>query len=111
MPYLAADKSKLAHWSSRMASAVEQGRQIGVGTAAAHLAGALGKTCWVLLPYYQTDWRWLTARDDTPWYPGVMRLFRQTSMGDWAGVVSEVHSALRSFRCPPAATRLGDLNS
>lgn len=65
---------------------------ISVDTAVAHLAGALGKTVWVLLPY-GADWRWLTERDDSPWYP-TMRLFRQTSPGDWNGVIQQVVHAL-----------------
>jgi hypothetical protein len=67
---------------------------ITVDSAAAHLAGALGKPCWVLLPAYRTDWRWLTGRADAVWYPGVLRLFRQDEDGDWSGVVRAVAAAL-----------------
>lgn len=65
-----------------------------VDTAIAHLAGALGVPCWIMLPYYQTDWRWLTEREDSPWYPGVVRLFRQTSMGEWDPVISRLSDAV-----------------
>jgi Tfp pilus assembly protein PilF len=65
---------------------------ISVDTAVAHLAGALGVPCWLLLPDYRTDWRWLTERDDTPWYPR-MRLFRQRA-GDWDAVIAAVAAAL-----------------
>jgi len=70
---------------------------ISVDTAVAHLAGALGKRCWLLLPAILTDWRWLTVRGDTPWYPGVMRLFRQRG-GGWAEPVAELAEALRALQ-------------
>jgi tetratricopeptide (TPR) repeat protein len=66
---------------------------IAVDTGVAHLAGALGKPVWVLLPA-NSDWRWLEERSDSPWYPG-MRLFRQKVLGAWAGVAGEVMQALQ----------------
>ncbi len=68
---------------------------IGVDTSVIHLAGALGVLSWVLLPAYKADWRWLSDRNDSPWYPGVMRLFRQDMTGTWDSVVSEVGQALQ----------------
>ena len=65
---------------------------IGIDTAVAHLAGALGKPVWLLLAAVP-DWRWLTGRDDSPWYP-TMRLFRQERPGDWGGAVERVKNAL-----------------
>jgi hypothetical protein len=62
-------------------------------TSIVHLAGALGKPVWVLLPA-NPDWRWLLGRDDSPWYP-TARLFRQTSDGDWRSVVDQVRAELR----------------
>ena len=67
---------------------------ISVDTAVAHLAGALGKPCWLLLSDYKTDWRWLVARDDSPWYPGTMRLFRQRPGEGWPALVESVAQAL-----------------
>jgi tetratricopeptide (TPR) repeat protein len=67
---------------------------ITVDTAYAHLAAAMGRRVWVVLPHWKTDWRWLEGRDDSPWYPEVMRLFRQVTRGDWAGVIAEVAQAL-----------------
>jgi len=65
---------------------------IAVDTSVAHVAAALGKPVWLMLPY-SPDWRWLLGRDDSPWYPG-MRLFRQDSGADWAGVVQRLQAAI-----------------
>ena len=65
-----------------------------VDTAIAHLAGAMGKRCWVLLPATDTDWRWLHDRQDSPWYPGRTRLFRQSHGGAWKDVVEDVRKEL-----------------
>lgn len=65
---------------------------ITVDTSMVHLAGALGKETWLLLPY-AADWRWLRGRSDSPWYPSV-RIFRQPRPGDWQSVMLEVAAAL-----------------
>jgi Flp pilus assembly protein TadD len=72
---------------------------ITIDTAVAHLAGALGRPTWVMLPF-NADWRWLLDRADCPWYPTV-RLFRQTRRGDWGPVVAQVAQALRDHRFDP----------
>jgi tetratricopeptide (TPR) repeat protein len=61
---------------------------IAADTAVAHLAGALGKTVWLLLPF-EAEWRWMIAREDSPWYP-TMRLFRQSSPGNWKELIERV---------------------
>ena len=63
-----------------------------VDTSIAHLAGALARPTFVLLPFH-ADWRWRTAREDSDWYPTV-RLFRQPTPGDWASVVEKVGAAI-----------------
>jgi tetratricopeptide (TPR) repeat protein len=68
---------------------------ISVDTAIAHLAGALGKPVWTLLPF-SPEWRWLLDREDSPWYP-TMRLFRQTSFGDWRSVIERAAAELRGM--------------
>jgi hypothetical protein len=81
---------------AELAALVEQlDLVITVDTAVAHLAGALGRPCWILLPWYRQDWRWLQGRADTPWYPSV-RLFRQREMGQWNPVFDEVRGVLQA---------------
>jgi tetratricopeptide (TPR) repeat protein len=72
---------------------------ITVDTAVAHLAGALGKPVWIMLPF-AADWRWLVDRADSPWYPSA-RLFRQRSAGDWQALIERVKQALQT-EAPPA---------
>lgn len=72
---------------------------ISVDTSVAHLAGALGKTVWLLLPY-APDWRWMLQREDSPWYP-TARLFRQRQRGDWDDVIARLKAHLANeLRAP-----------
>ena len=74
---------------------------ITVDTAAAHLAGALGKPAWVALPY-GPDWRWQLGRSDSPWYASLV-LFRQPRPGDWGSVVAALAVGLRRLAGERAA--------
>jgi hypothetical protein len=65
---------------------------IGVDTSVVHLAGALGKSVWVLVPT-PADWRWMRDREDSPWYP-TMRLFRQMHAGNWDDVLQRLRASL-----------------
>ena len=69
---------------------------ISVDTAVAHLAGAMGKKTWVLLPSV-ADWRWFVDREDSPWYP-TMKLYRQKARGDWAEVIQRIARDLQQSR-------------
>jgi tetratricopeptide (TPR) repeat protein len=80
---------------------------ISTDTCIAHLAGAMAKPVWILLPHL-SDWRWMQQMETTPWYP-TARLFRQRSPGDWAGVLERVGAELhelREARSKPAQPRL-----
>ena len=70
---------------------------ISVDTGIVHLAGAMGRPAWVLLPWL-SDWRWLTNRETSPWYP-TMRLFRQSAPGRWDPVIDQ---AARALACEAA---------
>ncbi|MBV8809049.1 MAG: hypothetical protein JO033_10270 [Acidobacteriaceae bacterium] len=81
---------------------------ITVDTMLAHLAGALGRPVWTLLPY-ESDWRWMLDRDDSPWYPS-MRLFRQPHPGAWLQVIEGVWHELAAIVRGEAALASAPLN-
>lgn len=68
---------------------------ISVDTAVAHLSGALGKPVWTLLPF-ESDWRWMLGREDSPWYP-TMKLYRQSFPGDWTSVITDIAKDLSKY--------------
>ena len=86
----------LADFSDTAAVIASMDLIITVDTSVAHLAGAMGKPVWILLAY-TADWRWLTDRDDCPWYP-TARLFRQQAPHAWEAVVARVNEALASCK-------------
>lgn len=94
LPILRLDTS-LSDFADTAAAISELDLVISVDTAVAHLAGAMGKPLWLLLPQIQ-DWRWMRGRGDSPWYPSA-RLFRQSQIGDWGGVISAVAHELAAF--------------
>jgi hypothetical protein len=77
---------------------------ISVDTSVVHLAGAMGRPVWVMLPF-APDWRWLLDREDNPWYP-TAKLFRQPALGDWDSVITRLGEELGGFASswsrPPA---------
>ncbi len=84
---------ELADFSATAAHIANLDLVITIDSAAAHLAGAMGKPVWVMLPY-APDWRWMLKREYSPWYP-TMRLYRQERPGDWDGVIERVRAELR----------------
>jgi tetratricopeptide (TPR) repeat protein len=82
----------LADFAETAAAVCQLDLVITVDTSVAHLAGALGRPTWLLLPN-RPDWRWLLDREDSPWYP-TARLFRQRQAGDWPNVAREVAATL-----------------
>jgi Flp pilus assembly protein TadD len=80
--------AEVADFADTAALAANLDLVIAVDTAVAHLAGALGKSVW-MLDRFDPDWRWMTGRRDSPWYP-TMRIYRQPAPGDWESVLAEV---------------------
>jgi hypothetical protein len=91
-PRLIDHTERLTDWTETAALVANLNLVISVDTGVAHLAGALAQPTWTLLPF-AGEWRWLTDRTDSPWYPTV-RLFRQQRGGDWSGVIREVAAEL-----------------
>lgn len=89
-------ETELHDFADTAALVMQMDLVISVDTSVAHLAGALGRPVWVLLPFVP-DMRWLLDREDSPWYPGVMRLFRQDSSRAWDPVVEKVRHELSSY--------------
>src|SRR5579871_6796375 len=85
----------LHDWADTAAAIMNLDLVIAVDTAVAHLAGALGRPVWTLLPCH-CCWRWLEEREDSPWYP-TMRLFRQTLQGDWSAVIQALIRSLHDY--------------
>ena len=94
-PYLRDFTAQLDDFADTAALIAQLDLIISVDTSTAHLAAAMGKPVW-LLNRFDTCWRWLLQRRDSPWYPS-LRVYRQERPGDWEGVVSEVHDDLRAF--------------
>lgn len=94
-PVIERQGEELADFADTAALIIALDLVITVDTAVAHLAGALGRRVWILLPKV-ADWRWMQERDDSPWYP-TARLFRQTERGDWSGVIERVEGELERF--------------
>ena len=95
-------ETELSDFADSAALVSELDLIISVDTSVAHLAGALGRPLWLLLPF-SAEWRWLLERNDSPWYPSA-RLFRQPAAQDWASVLRAVDAALRAQFSVPTST-------
>jgi hypothetical protein len=95
-PRLVSHQTELNDFSDTAALIEEMDLVISVDTSVAHLAGALGRPVWILLPF-RPDFRWMLDRIDSPWYPTAV-LFRQSAPDGWAGVISDIANRLMSRR-------------
>lgn len=95
---------EMVDFSDTAALVSEMDLVISVDTSVAHLAGALGKTVWILLPF-APDYRWMLDRSDSPWYP-TATLFRQFAVGDWGGVINEIRNKLEELLKSTSAFKL-----
>jgi Tfp pilus assembly protein PilF len=91
-PHIVRDADQLIDFASTAALVANLDLIVSVDTSVAHLAGAMGKPLWVLLPF-TSDWRWLKDRSDCPWYPSA-RLFRQDESGDWRRLISTISTEI-----------------
>lgn len=91
-PRLHLHQAELHDFAETAALIEEMDLVVSIDTSIVHLAGALGKPLWVMLPY-STDFRWTLDQNTTPWYPAA-KLFRQSRVGDWSAVVAEVAQQL-----------------
>lgn len=91
-PQVQVHAAELHDFADTAALLMQMDLVISVDTSVAHLAGALGRPLWILLPI-SPDWRWMAQREDSPWYP-TARLFRQQRRGDWTELVQRVATAL-----------------
>jgi tetratricopeptide (TPR) repeat protein len=92
LPALRIHSDALGDFDDTAALTAAMDLTISVCTSILHLAGAMARPAWGMLTF-SPDWRWQMARADSPWYPSV-RLFRQTKVGDWDGVVARVGAEL-----------------
>ena len=95
-PHVVFHGTELGDFSDTAALIAEMDLVVSIDTVVLHLAGALAVPTWGLIPM-ACDWRWLTDRSDSPWYP-TLRLFRQTRTGDWETVAQNVRDAMAEFR-------------
>ena len=90
------DESNAGDFADTAAIIAQLDLVVTVDTSVAHLAGGLGKKCFVLVPGFGTDWRWMTGRDDSPWYPS-LTLYRGAADGDWTAAIDRLVTDVRAL--------------